>query len=179
MYLRKAVLALGAICVSLGVTFGSSAQALDLSKARPHLTFNLASYHLNADQDFNEINPGLGIGLTFADGPLGGELGVEVGQYRNSLNSNSYYVTGSLDWEVAQVSDTVAVRLGGFGGMSHYPGDANKFKNRGVPTVGNWVLVAGAQATVRVNDIYDVRLRVLPAGKVADALFTMQVGVRF
>ena len=179
MVLRKAVLALWAVCVTVGVSFGGVASALDLSKGRPHLTFNLASYHHNASQDFNEINLGIGVGLTFADGPLGGELGVEVGQYRNSLERNSYYISGSLDWEVGRLSDDVALRLGGFGGTSHYPGDASKFKNRGVPTIGNWVLVAGAQATVRINDTYDVRMRIMPAGDVADALFTLQAGIRF
>ncbi len=179
MFLCNVRVFLGAVALSLGLGFVGSASAFELSAARPHLTFNLASYHHNATEDFNEVNPGIGIGVTFEDKRFGGELGFEAGQYKNSLNSNSYYLTTSYDWEVADLGNDVKVRLGGFTGASHYPGDANKFKDRGVPTLGNWVLVAGAQATVRVNDTYDVRLRVLPAGDVADALFTMQVGFRF
>lgn len=179
MYLRKArVAVVCVVCVLAGLA-GKPASAVDWTNGRPHLTFNLASYHLNASRDFNEINPGIGIGVTFPDDILGGELGFEVGQYRNSLDSNSYYATGSYDWQIAEFSQDVTLRMGGFAGASHYPGDAEKFKNRGVPTIGNWVLVGGAQATVRIQDTYDIRLRVLPAGDVADALFTLQMGVRF
>jgi len=179
MYLRKARLALGAVFLGLGATIGGTAVALDWPQARPYLVVNLASYHLNASQNFNEINPGIGIGVTLPDQMMGGELGLEIGQYRNSLDSGSYYATGSYDWQVADFGGDVALRMGAFAGASHYPGDAAKFKNRGVPTIGNWVIVGGAQATVRIDDTYDVRLRVLPAGKVADALFTLQMAVRF
>ena len=179
MFLRKAYQALGAVLFVFGATFGTGAAALDWSQARPHLTFNMASYHLNASQNFNEVNPGIGLGVTVPDDVLGGEFGLEVGQYRNSLNRGSYYATGSYDWQVADFGNNVALRLGGFAGASHYPGDAAKFKNRGVPTIGNWVIVGGAQATVRIDDTYDMRLRILPAGKVADALFTFQMAIRF
>ncbi len=155
------------------------ATAAESKNFRPHLTFNLGSHHLNASRDFKEFNPGLGIGVS---GPLGLgslEIGIEMGQYRNSLERQSYYVMGSLDTEVASFSDNVALRLGGFGGFARYPGSANKFKNHGVPTIGDWVLGIGLQSTVRIADTYDLRLRVMPAGHVADALFTAQVAVRF
>ncbi len=146
---------------------------------RPHLTFNVASYHLGATRDFNEVNPGFGFGVTGPSPIDAFELGLEAGNYKNSLDNQSYYIMGSLDTEVAQLSKNIAVRLGGFAGFSRYPTGANKFKDHGVPTIGDWVMAAGLQSTLRISDDYDVRLRVMPAGNVADALFTLQLAVRF
>lgn len=179
MLKRVRRLALGVFLSVAGLGAGSAAVALDMSQARPHLMFSLGSYHLNASQDFNEFNPGIGLGVTIPDDTFGGELGLEFGHYENSLSSSSYYATGSYDWQVMDFGGNTTLRLGGFAGASHYPGDSDKFKGRGVPTIGNWVIVAGAQGTVRIDDTYDVRLRVMPAGNVADALFTLQLGVRF
>lgn len=155
------------------------ASAKDGSGIRPHLTFNLASHHLNASRNFNEVNPGLGIGLTgpIADGRT--EFGLELGQYKNSLNTQSYYVMAALDVEIAELSPNVALRIGGFSGFAHYSEAANKFKGHGVPTLGNWVMAVGLQTTLRLADTYDLRLRVMPAGNVADALLTAQLAVRF
>lgn len=161
------------------LSLSTMANAFDLSSGRAHVTANLASYHLNSSREFNEINPGLGLGMTFQLGRGHAELDIEGGYYRNSLNRGTYYVMSAIDTQVAQISDNVQFRMGLFGGLAHYPGDASKFKDRGVPTFGNWVMAAGAQATLRLNDSYDLRLRVMPAGKVADALFTLQIAAYF
>jgi len=157
----------------------ASAKDLKERGLRPHLTFNLASLHLNASRDFNEFNPGIGIGLTAPVGTGPSEIGVEAGQYRNSLGDQSYYVMASFDAQIASLTPNMALRLGAFSGFARYPGTANKFKNHGVPTIGDWVLAVGLQTTLRIADTYDVRLRVMPAGNVADALFTAQMAVRF
>lgn len=156
---------------------GTAAQGFDLSQARAHVAFNIGSHHLNASRQFEEFNPGLGVGVTVPT--AGGEAGFELGQYRNSLGADSHYAMAHIDWQVASAGADIALRLGGFGGMARYPGDAAKFKNRGVPTVGNWVMAAGVQATVRIADTIDLRMRAMPAGNVADALFTAQVAYRF
>lgn len=153
--------------------------AYELPKIHRHVAVNLGSHHLNADRKFNEINPGIGIGLAAELGRADGEFALEIGQYKNSLSTQSAYITTSMDAELLELSEHLKFRAGLFFGFAHYPGDANKFKNRGVPTIGNWVMAAGIQTTLRMNNRYDFRVRVLPAGDVADALFTMQVAIRF
>jgi len=145
------------------------------------LVFSLrrCGHHLNASRDFNEFNPGIGIGITGKIGSGSTEFGLEAGQYKNSLSNQSYYLIASADTEVLSVSEDLKVRMGGFTGFARYPETANKFKNHGVPTVGDWVLAIGLQTTFRVADTYDLRLRVMPAGNVADALFTAQLAVHF
>lgn len=168
-----------ALSVFVGLTLATMANAADSFKLRPHVAINLASHHLNASRDFNQTNSGLGFGFTTPSGIGASEFGLEIGQYRNSVDRQSHYIMSSLDTEVAAITSSTALRLGVFAGFAHYPGDANKFRNSGVPTFGNWVLAAGGQATLRIDDTYDLRLRVMPAGKIADALFTLQLAIRF
>jgi|GEM_PF-1153262 len=177
--LRFVPVFLGFVFVFMNFAMAHAASAGEKSGFRPHLTFNLASYHHNSSRDFNEINPGLGIGITGPSGLGTSEFGIEAGQYRNSLSDQSYYITTSLDVQILSISPNVALRMGGFSGFAHYSGSANKFKKHGVPTIGDWVLALGAQTTLRIADKYDLRLRVMPAGSVADALFTAQMSVRY
>lgn len=167
------------IIVFMTLAFAPLASAEGMREFRPHLTFNLASHHLNASRDFNEINLGLGIGITGPSGIGATEFGIEAGQYKNSLDNQSYYVMASLDLEVIEITENLALRMGGFSGLAHYPSNGNKFKDHGVPTIGDWVMAIGLQSTLRVADKYDLRVRVMPAGNVADALFTAQVSVRY
>ena len=153
------------------------ASAADTSSWRPHITFNLGSHHLNANRDFNEFNPGLGVGLSKEFS--GFELSGEIGQYHNSLDEQSQYAMASVDREIARFGQRTAWRMGGFAGFARYPSSSNKFKDHGVPTFGDWVLGVGLQTTFRFDDKYDLRLRVMPAGHVADALFTAQFSIRF
>ncbi len=177
--LRSVRLVVVYLFVFMVFTLGQMASADEQNGIRPHLTFNLGSHHLNATRDFNEVNPGIGIGITGPSGLGRSEFGLELGQYKNSLNNQSYYVMGSLDTEIARLGPDMALRLGGFAGLARYPSNANKFKDHGVPTFGDWVLAAGLQSTLRINDTYDLRLRVMPAGSVADALITAQISIRF
>ncbi len=173
-------LSLSTVVTLLMITaFARGAFGIELTEVRPHLTFNVGSYHHNAIQDFNEINPGIGAGLTFAIANPDIEIDFEVGQYKNSLSEQSVYVMSSLDAEVWEVSENLSLRMGGFMGFAHYPGERNKFEGRGVPTIGNWVMGAGAQVTLRVQDNTDLRMRIMPAGDVADVLLTMQVARYF
>lgn len=156
-----------------------ASSAFDLSKARPHVTFNLGSYHHNASRNFEETNPGIGFGLSWDTGWQNTEAAIEAGFYRNSLGGQSQYVTASLDAPVADITPRTELRLGVFAGTAHYPGHQSEFKSAGVPSMGDWILVGGGQATVRFDDRTDLRVRVMPAGRVADSLVTLQMAVRF
>ena len=155
------------------------ASAQNTDGFRPHVTVNLGSYHHNPSRDFNEFNPGFGFGVTGPAGLPSTELGAEIGQYKNSLNEQSYYLMGSLEREAFAITSAMRLRLGVFAGFARYAGSANKFKGHGVPTIGDWVLGLGLQSTLRMSDTYDLRLRAMPAGHVADALFTAQLAVRY
>lgn len=163
------------------VMFSAAAYAgnFSLSEGRTHISFNIASYHLNASRDFNEVNPGIGIGRSFRLGETNAEIDAEIGIYKNSLERQTIYAMTSLDTRVARLGSAATLRMGVFSGLAHYPGDTNKFKKQGVPTIGNWVMAVGGQAALRINDRHDLRVRVMPAGKVADALFTLQIVTRF
>jgi len=163
--------------VLLLLIIGTPAAAFELSHT--HIAVNLASYHHNASRTFNERNPGLGLGATFALPSINAETTFEAGAYYNSIETTSYYVTGSTDFQVAEMGSAAALRLGAFTGFAHYPEEALKFAGSGVPSIGNWVIVGGAQATLRVNNRHDLRVRVIPAGSVADAIFTFQIATHF
>ena len=160
-------------------TLAQMANAFEWSNARPHLTFNLASHHLNAQQEFNEFNPGLGVGVSVPNHDRSSELALEVGQYKNSLNRQSIYATASIDRSVWMINANSEVRFGAFGAFAQYDRSAASLKKRGVPSVGDWVVAVGAQVNLRISDTNDLRLRIMPAGDIADALFTLQTTIRF
>lgn len=164
---------------AIKIVLATATLAFSAENLRPHVAFNLASHHIGATRDFEEFNPGVGIGFTLPVGARGFEIAAEVGQYHNSVGRNSVYATGSLDVAVAQIAPRAQLRLGGFGGFAYYQNASDKFKGGGVPMIGDWLVIGGAQATVRIDDTYDIRLRALPAGKAANAILTLQLAVRF
>ena len=178
MFKMRSRVALALAALASALVSAPVAQAADLSDARFHITANIASYHYEAAQNFEETNPGLGFGFTLPISASGAEIGAEIGRYRNSVGGWSNYATASYDTPVAQTR-SAALRLGVFSGMAHYDDASSKFAGGGVPMVGDWVVVAGAQATVRIDEDYDIRVRALPAGKAAKVLFTLQVAHRF
>ena len=179
MIILRRGFALALVLLTAVLTAATMARAVDLSEARPYVAVNIASYHHDAAQNFEESNPGLGLGFTLPVTASGVELAAEIGRYRNSVDGQSTYATAALDTPVAPLGRTAQIRVGAFGGMAHYKNASSKFAGGGVPMIGDWVVVGGAQATLRINDTYDIRARALPAGKAAKALFTLQMAIRF
>ena len=179
MIILRRGFALALVLLTVLLTTATLARAFELTEARPYVAVNIASYHHDAAQNFEETNPGLGLGFTLPVNTSGAEVAAEVGRYRNSVGGQSTYATAALDAPVAALGHSTQIRLGAFGGMAHYKNASTKFAGGGVPMIGDWVVVGGAQATLRINDSYDIRARVLPAGKAAQALFTLQVAARF
>lgn len=142
---------------------------------RFYLSASIASYHHDAAQEFEEINPGLGLGFSLPITNSGAQIAAEIGGYRNSVGANSAYATGSIDAPVARITKNATLRIGGFAGLAHYENASRKFAGGGVPMIGDWVVVGGAQASVRINNETDIRFRALPAGKAAKVLVTLQV----
>ena len=153
----------------------SAVGAVDLSKARPHLTFNIASHHAGASQHFNEENYGIGIGFNAPSDNGKWRYGVEAGFYRNSNNDRSEYVIASADRKVASLGEHTDLGLGVVGGFANYHGGAEGFGNKGIPTFGDWLIVGGATVSVRHKERTEFRMGIHPAPEIADFLLTFQV----
>ena len=174
----RRVVALGMVCLTILLVGATVALSANISDLRGQAVINLGSRHLGASEDFQEFNPGLGLGAFLPVFEGRAVAAGEIGFYRNSLDRISVYATGSLDTAILAAQRT-ELRIGLFGGLANYPDDAEKFGDTGVPTIGSVVVVGGAQATLRFDDRVDFRVRVVPAGNVADAILTGQIAIRF
>jgi hypothetical protein len=102
----------------------------------------LASYHMNADRDFNELNLGLSLSVTFR-GDRNFQYGFQVGAYNNSFHEITTYGLAFADWQLFPIGDG-ALRVGGYGGFFGYANLAPKARDMGWPTWNNHVLVIGS-----------------------------------
>ena len=64
---------------------GQESQFSDWDLENWAIQFNIASYHPNSDEDYNEFNPGLGIEYHFE------QFYLTAGYFYNSLDKNSFY----------------------------------------------------------------------------------------
>ncbi len=167
-----------AFLFGLMFTGTNPANASEGKAYRPYLVFNIATRHLGTDQEYNELNTGVGYGIAF---PVanGGEVSPEVGFYKNSFSTKSMYAAVTYDVPVADLGRQTELRLGGFAGLVTYPENTQKFRDSGAIMVGESVLLAGLSATLRHKDRYDLRARVLPGGSAASAIVTLQLGIRY
>lgn len=141
---------------------------------------NVASYHVNARHDFNEINPGIGIGVSTTLGAKENwEIGVELGFYKNSYSERTRYGLVGVDYKIAQISDHAELRLGAFVGLFEYPNAVSFAERMGMPTVDDFIAVPGITSSVRFDSGHDVIFKLVPASSKADAIVSMQVGYRF
>lgn len=166
--------------LALSLVFGTIAMSAFAGQTTFSLLANVACYHVNAQREFNEINPGLGIRVATTMGAAQNwEIGAEVGFYKNSYSENTRYGLVSVDYPIAQLSDTAELRVGAFVGLFEYP-SAKPFAERmGMPTIGDFITVPGVTASVRFDSGHDVILKVVPASSKADAIISLQVGYRF
>lgn len=163
------------VCASMVAP--SRASAFELGGLQPHVTFTLGSHHLNADEHFNERNPGIGIGFTLPARNSEWIYGLEIGQYRNSHYETSQYILGSIERPVAKLGPQTTLKLGLMAGVARYSEHARSLGEKGIPTIGDWILAGGATAAINHRDRVEFRVGVLPAPGVADALFTFQLRI--
>ena len=156
-----------------------AAHAFDPDRLRPTLMFTVSSWHINATHDFNETNPGFSLGAVYALGPGTTEIGAEVGHYRNSFRDKSNYAHVTLTREMFRPAPRLAVRAGVVGGFATYRHVQEMFASQGVPTTGNCVWFAGVLVSARIEDRYEFRSRLIPAGGEADGLATFEFGFLF
>lgn len=148
------------------------ADRIGASRAYNYATVTHVSEHVNATRNFNENNPGLGIG---SEAPFIGAkwaVGVEAGAYKNSNSNTSPYVLGYFERDMIP-SKPRALRLGFFTGYARYPAEANRFSDR-YPVIGDYIPVAGLQATIPTFGPHEFRLRATPGLNQSSAIISLQ-----
>lgn len=136
----------------------------------------IASYHINAKSNLNEINPGITLGVEWDRNAL--SWGIEGGVYYNSYSERSFYAAGNVEYGVATLGP-VELRLGAFLGLAEYSNTVDTVRDYGLPTVGDYIPIGGAQATLRFDNRVDLRVRAVPTAEDADGVITFQVLFRF
>ena len=119
------------------------------------VSFLLASHHVNPEEDFEEVNPGLF--LTWA-----GELNPTLGVFRNSYGEAAPTVTVSRAfWESGDLALAVTA------GVAVHSGDGDRFDI----AIGDVVPLLGLRA-----DLGPVFVQAFPGdGQAADAVFAFGV----
>lgn len=165
--------------IGLLVINAQSVRAFDPDRLRPTLMLTVSSWHINATHDFNETNPGFSLGAVYALGKGKTEIGAEVGHYRNSFRDSSDFAHVTLTREVFRPTRNLAIRAGLVAGFATYRHTRQVFARNGAPTTGNCVWFAGVLASARIEDRYEFRSRLIPAGGEVDGLATFEFGFLF
>ncbi len=145
---------------------------IDRGGAYNYASVSHISEHVDATKDFNENNPGLGLG---SEAPLRGTkwaFGVEGGFFENSNSNTSIYGVTYFERDVL-ASKPRALRVGFFTGYARYPNEAAN-SDTFFPTIGDYIPVAGLQATVPTFGPHEFRVRVAPGLSRSSAIVSLQ-----
>lgn len=149
------------------------------SEAHNYAVLTHASTHINPTRGFNEVNPGLGLG---SEAPIKGApyvVGVEAGRFLNSLDEQSSYAGAYVERDVLSQSAPGRLKLGAFFAYAEYPSEVQKARDRGFVVLGDFIPIAGLQATIPTIGPHEFRVRVTPGLTQADGIVTLQSNLRF
>ncbi len=139
---------------------------------------NLVSYHVDPTMEFNEINPGAFVSLSFRDKETF-QYGIQVGSYINSFNKKTRYTLGFMNVQVLELKRS-HIRVGAFAGFFEYPDVSEKANQVGWPVIGDYVLAIGPSLTWRMDNGIDIILGLLPLySKDVKGIFTLQTSFTF
>ena len=164
--------------IALGVTLMGGLSACGLPEMiSADSTYNYAtithtSTHVNATKNFNENNIGVGVG---SEAPLRGSkwsFGVEGGAFQNSNNNLSIYGVSYFERDMLRESPR-SLRVGFFSGYARYPAEAANVSGL-IPAIGDYIPVAGLQATFPTFGPHEFRVRVSPGLRRSDAVIAIQ-----
>ena len=126
---------------------------------------NLAAKHVNATESFNEINPGLGVSVSWGEQ---WRASLSGGVYLNSYSDWSGYALVGLD---TRLVDMPAFDLYGgvWAGFAQYGNLVGYADRNGIPRIGDYIMVAGVSASVKFEAV-EVVVRYLPAGDKMDGV---------
>lgn len=151
---------------------------LDLSRLgaewRPVVAVSVASAHVGAERDFQEFNPGGAIGFRSGLGWRRGEWGGEVGYFLNSYDEGAAYAGVWADWPALALSDGIELRLGAFFGYAEYPQLVDEAKDFGALTIGDFVPLLAAQASLRLDERFALVARFGPGISDSDLILGFQ-----
>ena len=147
-------------------------EMINRSGAYNYATISHVSKHIDATKDFNEVNPGLGIG---SEAPLRGSpwsIGVEAGAFENSNSNTTPYAVTYFEREMLKDRPR-ALRVGFFGGYARYPSETGSFDGI-IPSIGDYIPVAGLQATIPTFGAHEFRVRLSPGLSRSRAIIALQ-----
>lgn len=126
---------------------------------------NLAAKHVNATQEFNELNPGLGVNVSWGKQ---WRASLSGGVYLNSYSSWSGYALAGLD---ARLVDMPALDIyaGVWAGFAQYGNLVGYADRNGIPRIGDYIMMAGGSASAKFEAV-EVVVRYLPAGDKMDGV---------
>ena len=169
-----------ALCASALLMSGCGiSEQISASRSYNYATVTHTSQHVGADRGFNEYNPGFGVG---SEAPIRRSpyvVGLEAGRYRNSLDDYSSYAATYVERKFAPRRGPSEVGLGAFLGYAEYPSEVSRAEDRGFLVLGDFVPVAGLQATVSTIGPHSFRFRVTPGLSQSDAIVTLQSNFQF
>ena len=162
--MNRTILA-AALCASL---------AGQAQSAEVYVPLGLGSYHANATREFNEFNPSIGIGIQSEGDRV--RYGAEVG-----IAYNSYEHWGSYGAVFANVRlaefDNVSFWGGAFVGLAEYPNLINYAEKKGIPTVGDHIMVAGLTGIAEFERFSFV-VNVIPFGEAMSGVAIFKIQIR-
>lgn len=149
------------------------------SRAYNFATVTHGSKHINPGKSFNENNPGFGVGSEVPIRRSDYIYGVEAGRFRNSLDEYSSYATTYVERKFEPETGPRQVGLGAFLGYAEYPSEVQRAEDRGFVTFGDFVPVAGLQATIATVGPHEFRVRLTSGVDQSDGIITLQSNFRF
>ena len=171
-----------ALIAAFGAAFwsvGATAAELDLSRLaeewQPVAGVSIASKHVGAERDFQEFNPGVSLGARRDIGWRNGEWGVEVGVFQNSYDEGSFYAGLWADWPVVAVGEAAELRFGAFFAYAEYPQLVDEAKDFGAVTIGDFVPLLAAQASLRLDERFAFTMRFGPGVSDSDLILGLQM----
>ncbi len=169
MKIRNAILSLlaGATLSGCGLS-----EMINRSTAYNYGVISHASEHVDATKNFNENNLGIGVG---SEANLRGtkwSFGVEGGIFDNSNSNLSPYAVTYFERDMLARKPR-ALRVGFFTGYARYPDEAASSDSI-LPSVGDYIPVAGLQATFPTVWRHEFRVRVSPGLSRSKAIIALQ-----
>jgi len=99
-------------------------------------------------------------------------VGAEAGFFENSNENTSIYAVGYFERDMLK-NKPRALRVGFFSGYARYPAEAASSDSI-LPTIGDYIPVAGLQATVPTFGPHEFRVRVAPGLSRSSAIVSLQ-----
>lgn len=135
---------------------------------------HLGSKHLGATRDFNEFNPGLGLGVRWGERF---RYGLEAGAFYNSYSEWSTYAATFAQYRVID-GERWDTYLGGAMTFASYPNLVGYADKYGIPRVGNHIGIPSLTVEFDHGD-YSIASNVVVGGAKFDALVTVSIKVKF